>query len=179
LSPQPSNLVGNIQFVVFCFCAMVLLGHSSNELWNLDYDKIVFQKIQFLPITFDGDVMFKLLPIFSTIHRPLQMQGMDRKYNGHAWCKVITTNIKNKFGLNFRKVHCLGHLHCLQDDCEHFVRSTFCNETLWCGEHTHIPVVGQMIVFPSAFPLECKLCHLLPLCVTTCRERIYYVVHRL
>jgi hypothetical protein len=158
---------------------MVLLGHSSNELWNLDYDKIFLQKIQFLPITFNGDVMFKLLPIFSTIHRPSQMQGMDRKYNGHAWCKVITTNIKNKFGFNFRKVHCLGHLHCVQDDCEHFVCSTSRNETLWCGECTHIPVVGQMAMFPSASPLECKLCHALPLCVTNCREQIYYVVHRL
>jgi hypothetical protein len=25
---------------------------------------------------------------------PLQMQGMDRKYDGHAWCKVITINIR-------------------------------------------------------------------------------------
>jgi hypothetical protein len=27
------------------------------------------------------------------------MQGMDKKYDGHAWCKVITTNIKKKLGL--------------------------------------------------------------------------------
>jgi cell fate (sporulation/competence/biofilm development) regulator YlbF (YheA/YmcA/DUF963 family) len=32
LSPQPSNLVNNIQFVVFCFHAMVLPRHTSNEL---------------------------------------------------------------------------------------------------------------------------------------------------
>jgi hypothetical protein len=46
-----------------------------------------------------------------TKHSSSHMQGMDRKYNGHTWSKVITTNIKNMFGLSFRKVWCLGHLH--------------------------------------------------------------------
>ncbi len=116
---------------------------------------------------------------FSIIHRPSHMQSMDRKYNGHAWCKVITTKIKNKFGLNFKKARCLGHLHCVQDDYQHFVCSTSHNETFQCIECTHILVVGQMVVFPFASLLECKLCHVLPLCVTNCSERIYYVVHRL
>ncbi len=107
------------------------------------------------------------------------MQGMDRKYNGHAWCKVITSNIKNNFGFNFWKARCLGHLHCVQDDCEHFVRSTSHNETFWCSECTHIPIVCQMTMFPSASPPECKFCHVLPLCVANCSEQIYYVVHRL
>jgi len=44
LSPQPSNLVRNIQFVVFCFHAMVLPRHTSNDLWNLDHGKIPFSK---------------------------------------------------------------------------------------------------------------------------------------
>ncbi len=61
-----------------------------------------------------------------TLHRFSQMQGMDRKYHGHAWCKAITTTIKNNFG--FRKACCLGHLHCVQDDCENFVHPSFCNE---------------------------------------------------
>jgi hypothetical protein len=39
---------------------MVLLGQSSNKLWNLDYDKIPIQKVQFLLFYFDGDVLFKL-----------------------------------------------------------------------------------------------------------------------
>ncbi len=38
-----------------------------------------------------------------------QMQGVDIKYNGHAWSKVIITNIKNSFGLCFKKACCLGH----------------------------------------------------------------------
>jgi hypothetical protein len=105
--------MGNIQFVT-CLCVMVLLGHTSNKLQNLDYDKIPFQKVQFLSITFNGDVLFKLPLFFPTLHMPLQMQGMDRKYNGHTWCKVKTTNIiilkKLNFFLGFINIKCLRHL---------------------------------------------------------------------
>jgi hypothetical protein len=41
---------------------------------------------------------------------------------------VITTHIKNNFGLNFRKARCLGHLWCLHDDCENFVHIGSRNE---------------------------------------------------
>ncbi len=72
------------------------------------------------------------------------MQSMDRKNDGHAWCKVITTNIKNNYGLSFKKTCCLGHLCCVQDDCEDFVRFAFHNGTFGCVENIHILVVGQM-----------------------------------
>jgi hypothetical protein len=32
------------------------------------------------------------------------MQGMNKKYDGHSWCKVKTINIKNDFNLTFHKV---------------------------------------------------------------------------
>jgi hypothetical protein len=90
---------------------MALLGQSSIKLRNLDYDKTLVQKVQFLPTLFDGDALFELLPLLPKVHGSSKMQGMDRKNDGDAWCKVITTNIKNSFGLNFRKIHYLGHLH--------------------------------------------------------------------
>ncbi len=96
----------------------------SCEIWI----QIFLQKIQFLLTIFNGDVFFKLPFVLSTTHKPLQIQGMDRKYDGHAWCKVITTHIKNNFGLNFRKARCLGHLWCLHDDCENFVHIGSRNE---------------------------------------------------
>jgi hypothetical protein len=89
---------------------MVLPRQTLNELQTLDYDKILLQKIQFLLIIFDGDILFELLLILSTAHNPSQMQGMDKKYDGHAWCKLVTTNIKNSFRFSFRKACCLGHL---------------------------------------------------------------------
>ncbi len=158
---------------------MVLLGHTFNKLQNLDYDKIPFQKVQFLPTTFDGDVLFELPLVFPTVHMPLQMQGMDKKYNWHVWNKVITTNIKINFGLNFRKARCLGHLCYVQDDYEHFVLYASCKEIFWCGECTHILVVGQMVMFPSTSSLRCKFFHVPPFCVVDYSGQIYYVVHKL
>jgi hypothetical protein len=36
----------------------------------------------------NGDILFELLPI----HHPLghfgQLQGMNKKYDGHVWCKL-------------------------------------------------------------------------------------------
>ncbi len=94
------------------------------------YNKIPILKVQFLPIAFNGDILFELLSLLSNAHNSSQMQGMDKKYDGHAWCKVITINIKTNYGLNFRKVRYLGHLRYMQDDCENFVHSSFHNELL-------------------------------------------------
>jgi hypothetical protein len=77
-----------------------------------------------------------------------------KKNDGHAWCKVITTNIKNSFGLNFRKMFCLGNFYCVQDDCENFVHSIFRNETFWCNESVHIPIIGQMQLISFASSLD-------------------------
>lgn len=76
-----------------------------------------------------GDVLFKLLLMFSIIHSPSQMQGMDRKYDGHVWCKLVRTNIKNLFRLRSRKARCLSHLWCVHDDCGNFLLFASCNET--------------------------------------------------
>jgi hypothetical protein len=147
---------------------MVLPRYTFNELQNLDYNKIHFQKVHFLPIAFNGDVCFELPPVLLIVHRLSQMQGMDRKYDGHVWCKVIITNIKNSFGLSFKKARCLGQLRCLHDDYENFVSIGFHNEIFWCGECTHILVVGQMALFPSASSFACNFFHFLPLCVVDC-----------
>ncbi len=42
--PQPSSPAGNIQSIVSYLHAMALPGHTSNELQNLDYNKIPLQK---------------------------------------------------------------------------------------------------------------------------------------
>ncbi len=83
---------------------------TSNKLWTLDYDNIPLQKVQFLLIAFNGDILFELSPMHSNVHNLSQMSSIDRKYNGHAWSKLVTTNIKNMFGLRFKKVCSLGHL---------------------------------------------------------------------
>jgi hypothetical protein len=65
LPPQPSNPIKSIQSIVSCLHAMALPWHTSNKLQNLDYDKTPLQKVQFLLIGFDGDVLFELPPMLS------------------------------------------------------------------------------------------------------------------
>ncbi len=79
---------------------MLIMRHMFNKLCNLDYDKIIILVISFLPTTFNGDILFELPPLSPSNPSSLHMQGMDRKYDGHAWSKVITTNIKNSFGFS-------------------------------------------------------------------------------
>jgi len=50
---------------------------------------------------FNGDVLFELPPIINFDNHFGQMQGIDKKHDGHAWCKVKTINIKNDFNYNF------------------------------------------------------------------------------
>jgi hypothetical protein len=94
------------------------------------------------------------------------MQGMDKKYDGHAWSKLVTTNIKKLFRFSFRKARYLGLLRCVQDDCENFLRFATHNETFWCGECVHIAILGQMTMIPSSSSFGCKFCHSFPFCVT-------------
>jgi hypothetical protein len=65
------------------------------------------------------------------------------------------------------------------DGCEHFVLYASRNEIFWCGECTHILVIGQMVMSPSTSSLRCKFCHVPPFCVVDYSGQIYYVVHKL
>jgi hypothetical protein len=112
---------------------MLVTRHAFNDLHYLDYDKITILAISFLPMTFNNDIMFELPPLSPNNPSSTQMQGMDKKY-GHAWSKVITTNIKNIFGLNFKKAHCLGHLHCVKIDYDCLTYFGALNEIVWVGE---------------------------------------------
>ncbi len=102
--------------------------HASNELHNLDYNNITIQAVSFLPMTFYDDILFRMPPLFPINLSSLHMQGMDKKYDDHAWSKVITTNIKNNFGFSFKKVHCLGHLWCVETNCDYVVHYEACND---------------------------------------------------
>jgi len=111
----------SFEIVINCLTTMSVAPHSSNELRSLDYNKIKIQYVFSLSITFNDDIIFELPPIRLPTDHFGQMQGMDCKYNGYAWCKVKTSNINNNFDLGFRSTKCLGHLHCDNDSCEHFL----------------------------------------------------------
>ncbi len=88
---------------------MFLTSHTSSELKSLDYDAITIELVNCLPTKFNGDILFELPHVCHLLGHSKQLQGMDRKYDGHAWCKLQTSNIKNAFGLGFKTTKCLGY----------------------------------------------------------------------
>jgi hypothetical protein len=76
---------------------------SKNILKNIDYEFVRHEKVDFLPSVFDGDIIFEFPPLGADAphsHARL-MFGMDKRFDGHAWCRTKTSNITNDLGLTF------------------------------------------------------------------------------
>jgi hypothetical protein len=157
-------------------CLASILG-SRNELASIDYDKIAYQKVHYLPPLYNGDVIFELPPscVFASTSKNT-MDGMDKQFNGHTWCRTITSNIHNSQGLTFRKSSCVGQLICNNENCDFLSRSSKRNETEWSGRTNtpfnlgHLPPLDSILV--------CKVCKVPPTCVNFCNARIYYVLSK-
>jgi hypothetical protein len=72
---------------------MSLTSHTSFKLKSLDYCAITIEFVNYLPTKFNGDILFELPPMHHPLGHSEQLQGMDRKYDGHAWCKSITSKM--------------------------------------------------------------------------------------
>ena len=131
--------------------------------------------MKFLPPTFNGDVLFKLPAVdrSSSFH---MMHGMDKRHDGHAWTKTVTSNIKSDVSLTFRNSTCIGHLRCENQKCEyttHIHRTSLVNEREWNGFTVTTFPIGQPA--PAGSTLVCKICKVPPICVAACAARVYYV----
>jgi hypothetical protein len=104
-----------------------------------------FEKVKSLPTSFNGDVMFELPLVLLSTSTPMQcqMEGMDKKFDGHMWSGTQTTNIVNDYGLTSRSSVCVGHIRCMNDDCLRLRRSGSRNEIEWDGVTVHAFVVGN------------------------------------
>jgi hypothetical protein len=105
------------------------------------------------------------------------MHGMDKRHDGHAWTKTVTSNIKSDMSLMFRTSTCMGHLCCEDQDCEYtsrIHRISPVNEWEWDGFTVTIIPVGQLTPAGSSFVY--KICKVPPICIATCAARIYYVL---
>jgi hypothetical protein len=146
-----------------------------NVFKTLDFDTLDIQRVKFLPPTFNGDVLFEFPPVDTSgpFH---MMHGMDKRHDGHAWTKTVTSNIKSDMSLTFRTSTCIGHLHCENQDCEYtsrIHRTSPVNEREWDGFIVTTIPVGQPA--PTWSTLVCKICKVPPICFATCAARIYYV----
>jgi hypothetical protein len=152
---------------------------ASKEVRNvfktIDFDSLDIRRVKFLLPTFNGDVLFEL-PSVDTSGPFHMMHGMDKRHDGHAWTKTVTSNIKSDMSLTFRTSICIGHLRCENQDCEYtsrIHRTSAVNERKWNGFTVTTILVGQPA--PAESSLVCKICKVPPVCIATCAARIYYV----
>jgi hypothetical protein len=148
---------------------------ARNVFKTLDFDSLDIQRVHFLLPTFNGDVLFELPPVDTSgpFH---MMHGMDKHHDGHAWTKIVTSNIKSNMSLTFRTSICIGHLRCENQDCEYtsrIHRTSLVNEQEWNGFIVTTIPVGQPA--PVGSSLVYKICKVPPVCIATCATRIYYV----
>jgi hypothetical protein len=159
--------------VMQCLRCLASVPRSRNKLVSIDYDKIAYHKVQYLPPSYNGDVIFELPPSrVSASTSKNTIDGMDKRFDGHTWCRTITSNIHNSQGLIFRKSLCIGQLFCNNQNCDFFFRSSKRNETEWSGR-TNTPFkLGHLPHHNSS--LVCKVCKVPPTYVNFCPRRIYY-----
>ena len=90
------------QCIVQSLRKLMQMPSSKNILKRLDYNRIKTMEVEFLPPTYDGDVLFVLpaMGTSSSLSKARSMFGMDKRYDGHVWTKTVTTNISNVLNLH-------------------------------------------------------------------------------
>jgi hypothetical protein len=115
-----------------------------NVFKTLDFNSLDIQRVKFLPPTFNGDVLFEL-PLVDTSGPFHMMHGMDKRHDGHAWTKAVTSNIKSDMSLTVRTSTCIGHLCCENQDCDdtsYIHHTSPVNEREWDGFTVSTTPVG-------------------------------------
>ena len=161
-----------------CLKALCCKPGKKSILKKLNYDKLVVERLDYLPPKFDGDVIFELPSVAPTTSatQAKSMAGMDKRYDGHVWTKTLTSNISNDMGLTFRRSSCVGHLRCDNPECDYLNRkhqATLVNEAGFEGCMPSPFSVGGPP--PRGSTLVCKICKEPPTCVAACEASIYYV----
>jgi hypothetical protein len=80
--------VAHFTSIVDSLKVMSLTSQVFSKLKSLNYNAITIEFVNYLPTKFDGDILFEIPPICHPLGHSGQLQGMDRKYNGHVWCKL-------------------------------------------------------------------------------------------
>ena len=159
--------------IMDCLLRLPNMHRSRNELSTMDLSTMKHETVLFLPPVFDGDIIFELpRGPSSSASGAKNLEGMDKWYDGHPWCKLVTTNIHISDNLKFRKSYCTGHLVCENANCEYLKGASKKNEIEWSG-YTVIPFTASGYR-PKHSTLVCMVCKMPPTCPCACTARIYF-----
>ncbi len=149
---------------------------SHSPIAEIDFDNIKISEVKYLPTSYNGNIIFLLPPLPAGVPFTYGkgMDGMDKMFDGHAWCVTKTSNIRNDCGLVFRRSTCAGHLECQNDDCDFLVRNPGTRNCMqWVGQVATPFNVGASPPEGSSF--HCKICFHPPSCLALCTAQIYYI----
>jgi hypothetical protein len=111
ISPWPSQIFSQY-LIAFAQCHSHNILLMSCRIWTMT--KLLFKMSFSYPQHSTVILCSKHAPphpITITLHH--RCKEWTKTMMNMLWSKVITTNMKNNFGLNFREVRYLGHLHCV------------------------------------------------------------------
>jgi hypothetical protein len=151
-----------------CTQIILLAAHARFELKELNYDKFFIENLQCIPTPSNGDVLFEYALVVNFDGQYGEMQGMDKKHDGHAWCKVNITNIKNDFNFTFQKACCLGHLQSKMKATIFFFLKYIFLKIAWNSDIVHNFKGNYFITSPP----YCKIYNNAPFCVNMCAIRM-------
>ena len=87
---------------------------AKSHLRSAELSSFKQKVVPHLPVEFNGNVIFEL-PLLSVVKEGgvARLDGMDRKFDRHAWTKTATSDIIDpSWLLSFKYVKCMGHLCC-------------------------------------------------------------------
>ena len=95
--------------------SIVAIGNQLNArciLKTINLALFPHYTVKYLPWQYNGDAIFKRPTILAPRDEVAgRLDGMDRKFDGHAWTETQTTNILgSKSDLLFKYIKCMGHL---------------------------------------------------------------------
>jgi hypothetical protein len=76
--------VATFSIIVDLLKVMFFIMHTCFELKSLDYGAITIVVVNCLPTKFNGDILFELPFMCHPLGHYGQLQGMNKKYNGHV-----------------------------------------------------------------------------------------------
>ena len=93
---------------------LTVCGRASakSQLASANLASFRHEVVQFLPIEYNGNVIFELpsLPVVKE-RRVARLDGMNWRFDGHVWTETVTTTIVDPSRLlSFKYVKCMGHL---------------------------------------------------------------------
>ena len=141
---------------------------SRNKLASIDYDKFPYYKVQYLPPSYNDNVIFESPPsCVSTSTSKNTMDIKDKRFDGHTWCCTITSNIHNNQDLTFRKSCMLASWFVTTKNCDFFSRSSKRNVTEQLGQTNTPSKLGHLP--PPDSTLVCKVYKVLSTYVNFCQ----------